>query len=147
MRYGLWPLFAGLVVVLLTACAESDAPDSAETVSAETASANTDSADSGTADKRATPSAAAVAGQRSGEQIVNQYCLTCHGRGLYNAPKLDDVAAWQTRLAAGDAVLWQSLQQGKLAMPARGTCGDCTDDELRAALNHLLAQVRPGSAP
>ncbi len=85
---------------------------------------------------------APVAGSpRSGAALVNQYCLTCHGRGLYNAPKLDDTVAWQPRLAAGNDVLWQSLLHGKKAMPARGTCNDCSDDELRAALNHLLAQV------
>lgn len=115
-------LFTAVVTsLLLAACSEPEAP--------------------GPVAKAPIASEPAVASQRSGEKIVAQYCLTCHGRGLYNAPKLDDVAAWQTRLAAGDEVLWQSLLQGKQAMPARGNCFDCSNEELRAALNHLLAQV------
>lgn len=121
-------LFIAVVTsLLLAACSEPEAP--------------------GPAAKAPIASEPAVANQRSGEMIVTQYCLTCHGRGLYNAPKLDDVAVWQPRLAAGDELLWQSLLHGKQAMPARGSCFDCTDEELRAALTHLLAQVQSNSAP
>lgn len=85
--------------------------------------------------------AASATTTRSGAAIVSQYCAVCHERGLYNAPKLTDPVAWQPRLAAGQEALWQAVWQGKLAMPARGNCHDCSEAELRAALEHMLTTV------
>lgn len=90
-----------------------------------------------------TPAAEGPRASRSGADIVNQYCLTCHGRGLYNAPRMGDAEAWQVKLAEGREHLWQVVLQGEKAMPPRGNCQDCTDDELRAAMDYLIAQSVP----
>ena len=89
------------------------------------------------------PAAAEVDKTRSGAEIVNQYCITCHGRGLYNAPRIGDAEAWQAKLAEGREHLWQVVLQGEKAMPPRGNCHDCSDDELRAAMDYLIAQSVP----
>lgn len=81
--------------------------------------------------------AAATGGARSGDEIVGKYCNACHGTGLLGAPKVGDTADWKKRAdAAGGGVdgLLKYAISGLNAMPPKGTCADCSDDELKAAI-------------
>jgi len=91
-------------------------------------------ADSGTA-------TAAAAGPRSGDQVYNASCMACHAVGVANAPKLGDKAAWESRAAAkGIDGLLATAISGVNAMPPKGTCADCSDDELKGAIEYMLSQ-------
>ncbi len=72
----------------------------------------------------------------TGEQVYNMHCAACHSSGVMNAPKHGDKAAWAPRLKQGDAVLFQHAKNGYKAMPAMGTCSECTDAELKAAIHY-----------
>ena len=86
----------------------------------------------------AAPAVASVSsGPRTGEQIYNTACMACHGTGAAGAPKLGDKAAWAPRIKQGPEVLWNHLLNGLNAMPAKGMCMDCSDDELKAVLAHM----------
>jgi len=91
-------------------------------------------ADSGTA------TAAAAAGPRSGEQVYNASCMACHAVGVANAPKLGDKAAWEPRAAKGVDGLLATAISGLNAMPPKGTCAACSDDELKGAIEYMLSQ-------
>jgi len=78
------------------------------------------------------------AGPRSGEKIYNTYCVACHGAGIAGAPKKGDAAAWEPRAAQGEAVLVEHAIKGFNAMPAKGTCADCSADEIIATVQFLL---------
>ena len=82
--------------------------------------------------------AAVASGPRSGEDVYNSFCFACHATGVGGAPMLGDADAWAVRLDKGMDTLWGSMQNGIGAMPAKGTCMDCSDDELRAAMNFVL---------
>ena len=84
------------------------------------------------------PSAAIADGQA----IYNKACLACHMTGVAGAPKLDDKAAWEARVAKGMDALLQSAINGVpgTAMPARGSCGNCSDDDLKAAVEFMVSQ-------
>jgi len=76
---------------------------------------------------------------RDPAEIVTRHCQTCHGMGLLNAPKPGDTAAWQAladRNGGLDGLLARAIS-GVNAMPARGTCGNCTDDELLSAIRQM----------
>lgn len=73
----------------------------------------------------------------SGEEIYGQFCTACHTAGVSGAPKLA-AADWQPRVAKGMDVITQSMLNGIGAMPARGTCMNCTDEELSSALQYML---------
>ena len=97
--------------------------------------ANAPAAAAGVADAGA---ATASAG-RSGDEIYGKYCTVCHGSGLMNAPKTGDSAEWQARADAKgglDGILKTAIS-GINAMPPKGTCSDCTDDELKAAIKSM----------
>lgn len=89
----------------------------------------------------AASTASAGGDARSGEAVYDQFCATCHAAGVAGAPVLDDAQAWEPRLAKGMDTLWDHTLNGFNAMPAKGTCMDCSDDELRAALDYIVEEV------
>jgi cytochrome c5 len=78
---------------------------------------------------------------RAGDAVYKQFCAACHTSGVLNAPKLNDAADWEPRLAQGmDTVLRHAIE-GYNAMPAKGTCGNCSDDEIQAAIDYMIAEL------
>jgi cytochrome c5 len=83
--------------------------------------------------------AAAGGGGLSGDEVVGKFCNACHGTGLLNSPKVGDTAAWQARAdekGGLDALLANAIT-GINAMPPKGTCASCSDDELMAAIKQM----------
>lgn len=75
----------------------------------------------------------------SGQAIYDQYCVICHRDGLAGAPKFQDKSDWQARLANKKIdELLASVKTGLNAMPAKGTCMDCSDDDLKSAIEYML---------
>lgn len=74
---------------------------------------------------------------RSGDAVYNQFCFACHATGVGGAPKLGNAAEWAPRLAKGDDAVWKSITNGLNAMPVKGTCMNCTDAELKAAVAYM----------
>ena len=76
------------------------------------------------------------------EGTYNRTCATCHIAGVAGAPKLGDVPAWAPRLEKGTDALYQSAINGMPpAMPAKGMCFACTDDDLRALVDYMLESL------
>jgi len=75
----------------------------------------------------------------SGEETYNTYCHVCHATGVAGAPKFGDKDLWAPRIAQGMDVLLHSAINGKNAMPPKGTCMTCTDDDLKAAIEYMTS--------
>lgn len=88
-----------------------------------------------------TAAAAASSGPLSGQAVYDQFCFACHAAGVGGAPLLGDTAQWEPRIAKGMDVLMTSTLNGINAMPAKGTCMNCSDEELQAAVDYMLEQV------
>ena len=80
----------------------------------------------------------AASDSRSGKKVYTTHCAMCHASGAAGAPKFGDAAAWGSRAAAGMDALMNSAINGKNAMPARGLCSTCSDDELQAAVEYMV---------
>jgi cytochrome c5 len=89
----------------------------------------------------ASAAAAAPAGAaaRSADEVLAASCNACHVAGVLGAPKPGDSADWQARADArgGLDALLQSAIAGINAMPPKGTCATCSDDELLAAIKQM----------
>lgn len=81
--------------------------------------------------------AAAAKSARSGEQVYTASCASCHAIGVLGAPKMGSASDWAPRLEQGLDSLVKVAISGKGAMPPKGTCMDCSDEELRAAVEHM----------
>ncbi len=82
--------------------------------------------------------AAAPTGPKSGADVYQASCFACHGTGAMGAPKKGDAAAWAPRTAKGMDVLLEHAIKGFNAMPPKGTCMACSDDEIKAAIDFML---------
>ena len=77
-------------------------------------------------------------GPRSGEKVYNTYCVACHATGAAGSPIKGDADAWEPRVAQGEATLIKHAIEGFNAMPAKGTCADCSEDEITATVKYLI---------
>jgi cytochrome c5 len=97
------------------------------------------------APKAVAPAPVAVVDER-GKAVYAKACALCHAAGVAGAPKPGDKAEWGPRLAQGEAVLYKHSIEGftraKGVMPARGGNAALTDDEVKAAVNFMVAQSR-----
>ncbi|MFC1236664.1 MULTISPECIES: c-type cytochrome [unclassified Vibrio] len=74
---------------------------------------------------------------RDGPAVYNTYCTACHATGAAGAPIKGNAEQWAPRIAQGMDVLTNHALQGFNAMPAKGSCMDCSDDEVIAAVKFL----------
>ncbi len=76
-----------------------------------------------------------------GESTYRKFCIACHQLGISGAPKLGDAEVWQERTAQGfDAMFARTLEGIPPAMPPKGGCVQCTENELRASIEYMLDQ-------
>ncbi len=85
-----------------------------------------------------TPAAPDEAQGRSAQDVYNTSCMACHATGAAGAPKVGTAADWAARIDQGMDTLVSNAINGIAAMPPRGLCADCTDDELRAVVELMV---------
>ena len=89
------------------------------------------------------PFVAVVVGGSSIEENYKKSCATCHVAGVAGAPKLGDSADWEPRIAKGMDRLYNSVINGlPPAMPAKGMCFSCSDDELRSIVDYMVESLK-----
>lgn len=86
----------------------------------------------------AAPAPAAAAGPKSGKDVYTGFCTTCHGAGVMGAPKMGTAADWAPRIAKGLDTLHTHAINGFNAMPPKGMCAACSDDEIKAAVDYMV---------
>jgi cytochrome c5 len=74
---------------------------------------------------------------RTSEEVYTTKCALCHTAGVSGAPKFG-TADWSDRGAKGIDALLATAISGIGAMPAKGLCSDCSDDELKGAIEHMI---------
>jgi len=77
-----------------------------------------------------------------GQAIYRQRCSICHSDGQLGAPKVGDKAAWAPRIDQGIDILVANAIHGIHSMPAKGTCYECTNGQLMAAVIYMVQQSK-----
>jgi cytochrome c5 len=77
-----------------------------------------------------------------GKTVYGQTCAACHASGLAGAPKVGDKAAWAPRTGAGKNGLLASVVKGKGAMPPKAGNASLTEEDIGAAIDYMLEQLR-----
>ncbi len=92
----------------------------------------------------AAAAAAAAAGSAplTGEQLYKKNCAFCHDNGTAGAPKYGDKNSWAPRLAKGADILKEHTLKGFKAMPAKGLCPQCSDEDTLSSLDYMLKAVQ-----
>ena len=83
---------------------------------------------------------------RDGQQVYQASCVACHGAGIAGAPKVGDKGQWAARVSAGTEALYQGALIGKQSpagvMPAKGGNPSLSDQDVKAAVDFMLAQLK-----
>jgi len=77
-----------------------------------------------------------------GADTYKAACAACHATGAANSPKLGDKAVWAPRIATGNDALYASAINGKGAMPPKGGRMDLADEDIKAAVDYMIAQSK-----
>jgi len=82
---------------------------------------------------------------RSGEDVYDDSCAKCHGwigSMIKDAPRTGDTETWKVLQTKGLDELVNSTINGFGEMPAKGKCTECSDAELKAAVEYILEESR-----
>lgn len=92
------------------------------------------------------PKQSDVSESATGASVYNNYCSGCHTSGVGGAPQVGNAKSWDTLAGSGIEKLYTVAINGGGNMPARGTCITCTNDEIRAAVDYMVAFSRSKAA-
>ncbi|MFA5940659.1 MAG: c-type cytochrome [Sinimarinibacterium sp.] len=94
----------------------------------------------------ATNAATAAAPPAKGDEIVKKTCAVCHQMAGMGAPLVGNKTDWTERIAKGKPKLYENAIKGfqgaKGVMPAKGANPALTDDEVKAAVDYMLGQIK-----
>ncbi len=89
----------------------------------------------------AVASASGSGAERSGAELYAR-CQGCHGTGAMGAPKFGSLADWAPRIERGIDDVLQVAIAGKGAMPPKGGCSDCSDNELKSVIQYMMDSTK-----
>ena len=134
-------IIASVLSVLLAACGGQDSGGSAGSAPAPTAAAP--AAAPAPAPAAPAPVAAAPA-NAAGESVYKKTCALCHSSGVAGAPIPGNKDEWGPRIAQGNDTLYKHAIEGftgeKGMMPARGGAATLSDDDVKAAVDFMVAK-------
>lgn len=81
-----------------------------------------------------------ASGEFSPEATYTQNCAVCHDSGMAGAPKHGDADAWAARLEKGMDTLVHNAITGINAMPPKGMCMTCSDEDMAAMVQYISGQ-------
>jgi len=64
------------------------------------------------------------------QATYQMFCFACHSTGLSGAPLPGDAEAWAPRMEKGREEIIAIMNRGLNAMPPKGLCMSCTDEQL-----------------
>jgi cytochrome c5 len=79
--------------------------------------------------------------KNEGKKIYTHYCANCHAQTPLiplGAPRIGEKSDWKLRVKQGIDVLFKHTDEGLNAMPARGGCFECTDEQLLLAIVEIV---------
>lgn len=77
-----------------------------------------------------------------GKKIIEHYCSVCHAEKPQiniGAPRIGHQSDWDPRIKKGFKQLYKNTAEGLPPMPPRGGCFECSDRQLKLAIQALLA--------
>lgn len=83
-----------------------------------------------------------IKGQKNeGELIYQHYCANCHAKTPIiplGAPRIEEESDWKLRMQQDVALLFSHTDEGFNAMPPRGGCFECSDNQLVLSIITLV---------
>ena len=87
------------------------------------------------------PAMPVVAVVMTGPEVYKKHCVVCHATGVAGAPLAHDEAIWGARKNTDIEIMLITAIKGEKAMPPKGTCMTCSNDELKAAIESMRKKL------
>lgn len=84
--------------------------------------------------------ASSTAAERTGKEVVDSTCASCHAKGLKGAPRIGDKQAWSKLADRGLTGLTASAIKGVREMPAHGGNPGLSNAEIERAIIYMVNQ-------
>lgn len=92
------------------------------------------------------PAAGDAAPNPGGEKVFKSVCFMCHQTGAAGAPIFGNKDDWAPRIAKGKPTLYKHAMEGFTgnngSMPPRGGNPSLKDDEVKAAVDFMVAKAQ-----
>ena len=72
------------------------------------------------------------------KKIYEDNCKMCHAPGLAGAPKFRNKKDWNDRISQGIDTMTKKAVQGFKAMPPKGNCLSCSDDDIKQTIEFMI---------
>jgi cytochrome c5 len=82
-------------------------------------------------------STTAISADQAVVDKYNKSCIACHSSGAAGAPKTGVEADWTPRMGKGTDALVASVVNGMNAMPPKGMCFDCSNEDFKALIEYM----------
>jgi len=93
---------------------------------------------------REKPNSAPVrVGARSGKEVYESVCSSCHSRAVIGVPQFGVASDWIIQRDKPKPELMKNVISGLNDMPEKGNCADCTDAELALTVEYMLESLEP----
>jgi len=101
---------------------------------------------SGSSSSEAEKSDKITANIENGKVVYEKVCIACHMTGVAGAAALTDKPRWEEMAAKGMKTLHNSVIDGIAegqygVMPPKGSCPDCSDQDLFDAVSYMLKEA------
>ncbi len=74
-----------------------------------------------------------------GQATYEAHCIVCHADGIAGAPKFQNASDWASRIAKSKLdEMVQIAIRGINAMPPKGTCTECNEEDIKKAIQYML---------
>lgn len=83
-----------------------------------------------------------VASSKSGKDIYNSVCMSCHMSGAAGAPITGKADQWTDRLAKGNDTLYSNAINGIGVMPAKGGLMSLSDEDVKKAVDYMIKESK-----
>ncbi|MEX2517141.1 MAG: c-type cytochrome [Gammaproteobacteria bacterium] len=86
-----------------------------------------------------------VEGADAGRSVYEGLCISCHNGAIPGIPKIGDAEAWAPRIEQGMDTLYKHAIEGYIGtsgmpMPAKGGDPNLSDDQVKAAVDYMVAE-------
>ena len=77
------------------------------------------------------------------ERTYMQSCFACHNSGAAGAPRVGNADDWAARIEKGmDTLVLNTINGLGGAMPAKGLCFTCSDEDLKALVEYMVEKSK-----
>jgi cytochrome c5 len=85
---------------------------------------------------------AGESGAHRGKESYELVCSGCHNTGVAGAPLLGELAQWEPIMAQPLAITKDHVFNGYNAMPERGLCYICSDEQLMDMIDYMFSAAQ-----